>query len=273
MARYIYQGVFKDGNGRVIEDGTVSVYEAGTSTPASIYVASAGGSAVNSVTSDSSGKFYFYVDIGDWASAQKFKITLSKTAYQTKSYDDIEIFPLLEIPTVTRHFEVPASAATKGATAPADTSIGLARGLGFDNNNEEIYFTLDIPGAWNESSDMVLRVNWAPDGVIGDTEIVKWDFEYITSISGDDLDAKSSTTATATYTQSGAGTQGEQIETDIILDYDDATNSLNSNNKTLHGKFIRDVTGEAGDTFAGQGVVFHLSVVYSSNTLVHGTTS
>lgn len=94
MARYIYNGVFKDGNGRVVTSGTISVYLAGGSTAANIYAASAGGSAVNSVTSDSTdGSFVFYVDDTDYAANQLFKITLSKTNFTSKTYDDIEVFP------------------------------------------------------------------------------------------------------------------------------------------------------------------------------------
>lgn len=94
MARHSYSGIFKDGNGRVVTDGTISVFEAGGSVVASIYTASSGGSAVNSVTSDSTdGSFIFYVDDGDYTTDQLFKVTLSKTDYRPFSVDDIIIFP------------------------------------------------------------------------------------------------------------------------------------------------------------------------------------
>lgn len=94
MARYIYQGTTKDGNGKVVDSATVSVFLNGTTTAADVYAASSGGSAVASVTSDSTdGSFLFYVDDGDYAVTQRFKITISKTNYTTKSYDDIVIYP------------------------------------------------------------------------------------------------------------------------------------------------------------------------------------
>ena len=96
MARYIYQGTFKDGNGRVVASGTISVYLAGTTTAANVYTASAGGSAVNSVTSDTDGHFLFYIDDGDYTSSQQFKIALSKTNFTTKTYDNIRISPLTD---------------------------------------------------------------------------------------------------------------------------------------------------------------------------------
>ena len=94
MARFILEGTWRDGKGNPIKSGTVYVYLAGTTTAASVYAASTGGSAVNSVTTDATtGGFSFYVDNGDYANTQKFKITFSKTNFQTKSYDDIKIFP------------------------------------------------------------------------------------------------------------------------------------------------------------------------------------
>ena len=79
MSRFIKQGVARDGAGNVIDEATISVYEAATTTVASVYAASSGGTAVNSVESDTDGSFSFYVDDGDYARTQKFKIVLSKS--------------------------------------------------------------------------------------------------------------------------------------------------------------------------------------------------
>lgn len=92
MARFKSQGVWTDGNGRRIDNATVSAYLAGTDTAASIYADSSGGSAVNSVTTDTSGLYEFWVDDTDYTQDQLFKITMSKTSFQPKTIDDIEIF-------------------------------------------------------------------------------------------------------------------------------------------------------------------------------------
>jgi len=94
MARYKYQGVCKDGNGRVIVSATITVYLAGGTTAATVYAAESGGSSVGSVTSDSTdGSFSFWVDDTEYAATQRFKISISKTDFTTKTYDDLEIFP------------------------------------------------------------------------------------------------------------------------------------------------------------------------------------
>lgn len=93
MARYIFQGVARDGAGNIISGATASVYLNGTTTAASVYTASSGGTAVNSVTSATDGDFLFYVDTSDYTSTQRFKISISKTGYTTNTYDDVVIFP------------------------------------------------------------------------------------------------------------------------------------------------------------------------------------
>jgi len=101
MSRYKYQGTFKDGNGKVVGTattsdgvaGTISVYLAGGTTVASVYTAASGGTAVNSVSTDTHGHFYFWVDPKDYQIIQEFKITLSHSDFESKTYDNIVIFP------------------------------------------------------------------------------------------------------------------------------------------------------------------------------------
>lgn len=92
MARYIFQGTFRDGQGNIIPDGTVTVYDAGTTTLSTIYTADSGGTAVTSIISDSNGFFYFYIDSSDYGTNTKFDIVLSKDGYTSKTYEDIIIY-------------------------------------------------------------------------------------------------------------------------------------------------------------------------------------
>ena len=94
--RYPYQGTTKDGGGRVICSASVAVFLTGTSTPASIYAASAGGVAVNSVTSgaDTSsapGYFIFYVDRGNYTAEQRFDIKISHSGFNPQTYTSISV--------------------------------------------------------------------------------------------------------------------------------------------------------------------------------------
>ena len=93
MARMIYQGVTVDGLGRAMDSATVTVYEADTTTAATIYDAKTGGSVISGaqVTSSSTGYFSFYVDTGDYTVSQLFDITIEKTNYTTQTLSDVAI--------------------------------------------------------------------------------------------------------------------------------------------------------------------------------------
>jgi hypothetical protein len=91
MMRCVYSNVARENDGDTINDATVTVYLAGTSTLASIYTTFAGATATNSVTTNSSGEFTFYVDRFDYDSDQKFKYTVVKTGQRTKTYDNVDI--------------------------------------------------------------------------------------------------------------------------------------------------------------------------------------
>ncbi len=94
MPRFIHQGTWTDGNGVVVDEGTVTVYLAGGSTLATIYATETATSAATGsvVESDEYGHFVFWVDPGDYTTTQKFKYTLSKTAFESKTWDNIVIF-------------------------------------------------------------------------------------------------------------------------------------------------------------------------------------
>jgi len=112
--RCIYTNVARDKDGDIINDATVTVYLAGSSTLASIYNSLAGTTATNSVTTNSKGEFTFYVDRFDYDSDQKFKYSVVKTNYDTKTYDYIDIdrvvtgtYTISADTTVTTHITVP----------------------------------------------------------------------------------------------------------------------------------------------------------------------
>lgn len=115
--RYKYQSFATDGNGSVIQEATINIYLAGSTTAASVYAASSGGTAVNSVESDSNGYFYFWVEGYDdgvgYTGEQLFKLIVSKTHFGNKTLDNIEILPLLYAGTGTT------------ANRPTVTTVGM----------------------------------------------------------------------------------------------------------------------------------------------------
>ena len=82
MARFKFSGDWKDGQGRVVPQGTITVYIAGTLTTATAYVSETGGVLTNSqTTTDDSGVFFFWIDDGDFPSTQKFRIIGTKPGF------------------------------------------------------------------------------------------------------------------------------------------------------------------------------------------------
>lgn len=101
MARFIRNGVFKDGLGRSVKAGLITVTLATTSTVAVIYDASSGGNVITDgkITTNDDGTWFFYADNSDYSSTQLFDIQLSKTGFTTKKYfnekviqTEIEVF-------------------------------------------------------------------------------------------------------------------------------------------------------------------------------------
>ena len=91
MARYPYQSFIQDGNGRAIEDVTVTVYEADTTTLATIYAAKSGGTAITGsyVTTSASGYFLFYIDTVDYTEETFFDIVPTKSGYEFDTIEDV----------------------------------------------------------------------------------------------------------------------------------------------------------------------------------------
>lgn len=100
MSRHYVSGTSRDTvTGQVRGSCTISIYLAGTTTAASVYAAVSGGVAVNSVTSDAYGNFGFYIDEATYGLTQRFKIIVSKTGYDSQTYDNLPFFSLDSIDT------------------------------------------------------------------------------------------------------------------------------------------------------------------------------
>lgn len=93
--RFPIHGVYVDGEGNIVVNGTVTFYEFNSSDPdnpstlATIYAAPTGGSAVSgsAVTSDPSDATYIaYIDNNDYSGGQVFTVVLSKATHVTTRF-------------------------------------------------------------------------------------------------------------------------------------------------------------------------------------------
>ena len=94
MSRFKKEGILrKDATGAVIFDAAVTVYLAGTSTLATVYGSKTVQNPLSGsqATTDSKGKYIYYVDDADYPNYQLFKEVITKTGFDTITYDDVDI--------------------------------------------------------------------------------------------------------------------------------------------------------------------------------------
>lgn len=87
MTRRPYNGVVRDGNGRIIASATVAITVNETGLTATIYAAQTGGVALalGQTTSGTDGSFTVWIDDGDYILMTLFDVAISKAGYSTKS--------------------------------------------------------------------------------------------------------------------------------------------------------------------------------------------
>jgi hypothetical protein len=86
-----YSATVRDRHGNIVAGASVSVFLAGTVTPASIYTTLEGTTAVSGTVSDEAGRYIFYVDTFDYDGDQTFKIICSKGTMTTITHDNVYI--------------------------------------------------------------------------------------------------------------------------------------------------------------------------------------
>ena len=165
----------------------------------------------------------------------------------------------------TRHHDITAGAATLGPTAPTPTTIGTARGLGFDADNEVVNFAVEVPSEWDGVSNMTLVVCWVPtDGdAVANNETVKWDATYRSIAVGEAVDNGSATVATATFTGGVSETDKEHYMTDVTIVFNDGDQPLTAGD-TIFFQFDRDVTT---DDYSGAGIVMRWELEFTAIAL------
>lgn len=97
MTRQVFNDVARDGNGVIVGGAVITVYLAGTTTLATIYATSAGAAATGSqVTSEDNGQFVFWVDDGDYAVTQTFKLSIAGPTNLNLNVTTIDYVPVFQ---------------------------------------------------------------------------------------------------------------------------------------------------------------------------------
>ncbi|MCK5018781.1 MAG: hypothetical protein KAS32_17090 [Candidatus Peribacteraceae bacterium] len=163
----------------------------------------------------------------------------------------------------TRYLMISAGSATLGPTAPTWATHGTAGALAFDADAEVVHLTKEVPDDWDGVSDLSLDVYWTnEDGDnIADTETVIWLCSYRSIIWGtENIENGTAVSPSVTYTQSGAGADGDSHISDIVIDYDNGNQPVTAGD-TIIMIFSRDMTN---DTYGGDALVGQWEVEYTS---------
>tara|TARA_Y100000310_G_scaffold236502_1_gene239683 strand:+ start:3743 stop:4960 length:1218 start_codon:yes stop_codon:yes gene_type:complete len=220
MARFAFESTLTDQQGHVVSGGTATVSLTGTSTAATIYEASTGAAKSNSIlTSGSDGTYKFFIDDGDYAGTQKFRIVLSATGFTTRTIDDIVILSADASVALSNLAAVAINTSLVSDTADTD-DLGTeaipwkklylgSGGISFEGATDNDYQTT-LVSADTASSDKTLTLPDATDTLVGkattDTFTNKTHTSAIlnTGVSGTavlDEDAMDSDSATQLATQ------------------------------------------------------------------------
>jgi hypothetical protein len=150
----------------------------------------------------------------------------------------------------TRTIDVTGNFINLGATTGRNGATDFAIGYILDDDtNDLIGISFRVPADWNTSSDMTLELIWSSEDTdaIADTEIVVFDLNYVCKAEGEDVTTGTAVSTGVTYTQSEAGTNAEQMRSDITLDYDNANQPIAAGDY-IHMMLNRDTTT---DTYSG----------------------
>jgi len=185
-------------------------------------------------------------------------------ADMTDGVETVELkFPLV-VPTFTHYINIPAGAVTLGPTSPSLVKQDTFLMLEFDAATEEAGGEPEIPDCYTGDADLYLEIYWAAEAgdAIADGETVKWDCDYRSVDWGSDAtDNGTAVSVTATYTQSGAGTDSATHKTEVTIDYDNANQPVAAGD-TFGFVCNRDT---ATDTYSGAALLNRFEIEFPCN--------
>jgi hypothetical protein len=153
-----------------------------------------------------------------------------------------------------------------GPNAPTATTVGTARGLGFDADNEAAYLVSEIPLEW-DGSNMAIEIHWYPTSgdAVANTEKVKFDVHYRSVAAGEAIDNGTLVTATTTFTGGASETDKEYYVTSVTIVYTGGNQPLTVGDELVM-QLDRDVTGEAGGggSYSGMAIIMKVELEYTA---------
>jgi len=155
-----------------------------------------------------------------------------------------------------------------GPTAPTYTQAGTFGALAFDADAEQISILYEIPRKWTGTEDMLFKVYWTNEvgTALSNTETVIWSIKYrnIDFEAGQVITANSVALGTDTYTQSGAGADGDTHQSEIYLTYNGADQAL-TGGCLLGITFSRSFSV---DTYGSDALVTHFEICHSASGII-----
>jgi hypothetical protein len=151
------------------------------------------------------------------------------------------------------------NASDRGPTAPNFGICGSAFGLQYTGASIT-YHAGGILDCWDGTNDFMLLVFFSPESgdPIADGEVVAFDYTYRTAgPTAGTAAAGSEVTVTATYTQSGAGSECEVIPIMVTLDKDDVDQPYTYDDAILGNLSVAASTTYSGDPIVGN-VLFNI---------------
>ena len=277
--RLKYTGIARSTGGAVLGSATVTIYLAGTTTPANVYEASTGGASVTSVTTDSNGRWTFYADVADYAFTQEYKVVVTKDGYSTITLDNIFnlSLPTNAVGVLTNdgsgNYTWSASSFSESGdyspTGTWDWSGATVSGLNATGLKLADDSTLTLPGAAVDSGWTTGLLGFGPDGTGIFVNID--DFEATIPISGEITDEQvacwesSETPGTNKLKSCGAKTTDNSTATHLLCKDD----SGEIENCTLAGLAI---SGTTSPTITVEAVPANATVNAAGEVTIDTTT-
>jgi len=174
----------------------------------------------------------------------------------------------MTLPAYTRSVTVAASAAVLGPTAPSFGENASAAGLLLAIDAESVHVDMELADCWAGGSgdDVTLKIYWTneEEDALADGETVKFDIAYRSIVWGTEgVDNGSEASATVTYTQSGAGADGDTHESELTIPATGGNQPL-AMNDTIMVHLDRDVST---DTYSGAALVERFEFDYSATSV------